>query len=66
MKFTSKLVHVEGNHFGFKFEEVDINSMTHLRRFLEFNYGEPEKIKQELFFLIKRKIDYLVKFMIRY
>ncbi len=53
MNFASTLVHEEGNNFGFKFESIDLDSMTHLRRCLEFNADDPEKITQELFFLVQ-------------
>jgi len=28
-----------------------LESLTHLRRLLELNVGDPDKVKQELFFL---------------
>jgi hypothetical protein len=52
MEFASKLVHQENHHFGFEFVGEDLESMIHLRRFLELN-SDPDKIIKELFFLIK-------------
>jgi hypothetical protein len=54
MSFNAKLVHSEDHHFGFEFESEDLDSMIHLRRFLELNCSDPEQITQELFFLIKQ------------
>lgn len=52
MTFKSLLVHHEEDNFGFKFISADLDSMTHLRLCLQFNSDEPEKIEDELFFLV--------------
>jgi hypothetical protein len=54
MSFNAKLVHSEDHHFGFKFESEDLDSLIHLRRFLELNCADPEQITHELFFLVKQ------------
>ncbi|WP_013321560.1 PilZ domain-containing protein [Gloeothece verrucosa] len=51
MTFQSKLVHHQGNNFGFKFETSDLDSISHLRKCLEFNVNDPKIIEEELFFL---------------
>ena len=53
MNFSARLVHLEGDHYGFKFTSYDANSMTHLRRLLEFNLDDQEQVIKELFFLQK-------------
>jgi hypothetical protein len=49
LQFDAKLVHREGNHYGFRIESLDLDSLTHLRRLLELNYGDAEEIDRELF-----------------
>lgn len=49
LKFDAELVHREENHYGFRIESLDIDSLTHLRRLLELNYGDADEIDQELF-----------------
>lgn len=51
MNFSARLVHLEGDHYGFKFTSYDASSMTHLRRLLEFNLDDQEQVIKELFFL---------------
>ncbi|MBM4053485.1 MAG: PilZ domain-containing protein [Planctomycetes bacterium] len=46
--FESKLVHIHQDHFGFKFISEDIDTITHLRRMIELNVGNHEKITDEL------------------
>ncbi len=45
-------VHDEGGHLGLNCFSIDMESMTHLRRLLELNLGDPAMIEQEL-----RKLD---------
>ncbi len=45
----AKLVHREGNHYGFRIESLDLDSLTHLRRLLELNYGDSDEIDREFF-----------------
>ena len=45
---------VEG---GFEFHELDIDTLTHLRRLVELNYGDSDKVKNELFFMATHKLD---------
>lgn len=46
------LVHVNGNHAGFKAEMMSIESMTSLRRLLELNLANSDEIERELCELI--------------
>ena len=49
LQIDGKLLHQENNHYGFKIESIDLDSLTHLRRLLELNYGDADEIEQELF-----------------
>ncbi len=51
LTIESKLVHREGDRLGFRFKEIDIDSMIHLRRLLEFNTADVARIESELAFL---------------
>ncbi|MCD6534771.1 MAG: PilZ domain-containing protein [Deltaproteobacteria bacterium] len=53
MNFSARLVHLDGNHYGFKFTSYDAESMTHLRRLLELNLEDQKQVIKELFFLQK-------------
>lgn len=48
----AKAVYVKDNHYGLKFGNMELESMTHLRRLIELNIGDSNKVQQELFFLI--------------
>ena len=51
LKFKAELVHLNGEHFGLKFISLDIDTMTHLRRLLELNVYDHDRITSELAFL---------------
>ncbi len=51
MNFSARLVHLKDSNYGFKFTSYDADSMTHLRRLLEFNLDDQEQVIKELFFL---------------
>ncbi|MBN2656474.1 MAG: PilZ domain-containing protein [Spirochaetales bacterium] len=55
IRTTSKLVHQENHHFGFRFEEIDVESMIHLRRLVELNSDSADQIAKELHFLNKEE-----------
>lgn len=42
------IAHLEGTHVGIECLEIDINSLTLLRRLIELNTGDPQRINQEL------------------
>lgn len=48
LQFEARLVHREGEHFGFVFISEDIDTFTHLRRLLELNLGDSELVDREL------------------
>lgn len=42
-----KVAHIEEDHVGFHCEHIDIDSVTHLRRLVELNLGDPELLERE-------------------
>jgi len=53
LTFDVKVVHLHENNAGFKFSGIDADTMTHLRRLLELNTGDPEQIAGELAFWLE-------------
>ncbi len=43
-----RIVHVEGVRVGLRCEHIDLDSMTHLRRLVELNSGDPALLEREL------------------
>ncbi|MGA2141214.1 MAG: PilZ domain-containing protein [Brevinematales bacterium] len=52
ISFESDLVHLNGKQAGFRFVKTDVDSVTHLRSILIANTGNPDKIDDELQFLV--------------
>jgi hypothetical protein len=42
------LIHTEGEAIGFHCHSMDMDSITHLRRLVELNLGDPELLEREL------------------
>jgi len=42
------IAHIDDGHWGLKWEHIDIDGLTHLRRLLELNMEHPEMINREL------------------
>jgi len=42
------VVHCEGNRIGIRRDSIDIDSISHLRRLVELNLGDPELVNREL------------------
>ena len=53
LHFTAEAVHFHQESIGFRFVEMDLETMSHLRRLLELNTGNAEKIEKEMAFLRK-------------
>jgi hypothetical protein len=49
---AGELAHVEGAHAGVQCRSIDIESITHLRRLIEVNLGDPAASERELKALI--------------
>jgi len=43
-----RVVHVAGRRVGLACENIDLDSMTHLRRLVELNLGDPAELEREL------------------
>ncbi|MGH1370759.1 MAG: PilZ domain-containing protein [Cellvibrionaceae bacterium] len=48
----ASLARDDAQHLGFSCEEIDVDSISHLRRLVELNIGDPEASNRELFELI--------------
>lgn len=48
LDFEAKLVHIEGQNYGFKFISEDLQTLTHLRKLIELNTGDVETTRSEL------------------
>lgn len=52
LEFTVEAIHIDGRQLGVKFTEFDLDTLSHLRRLLELNSGDPDRVKNELHFLV--------------
>lgn len=48
------VAHVEGAHVGLRCENIDLDSITHLRRLVELNSGDAGLLERELTVLLSR------------
>jgi hypothetical protein len=42
------VVHIAGKHIGLRSDNIDLDSITHLRRLVELNAGDPEILEREI------------------
>ena len=47
IRADAEMVHKNGNYTGFKFQSLDVESMTHLRSILDLNIGNHDKLDHE-------------------
>ena len=52
---NAMVVFSNAQDIGLKFDNIDLESMIHLRRLVELNIGDPDQIQKELFFLASLK-----------
>jgi PilZ domain len=52
ISMETRVAHVEGQNVGLICQNIDIDSVTHLRRLVELNLGNPELLERELSALI--------------
>lgn len=45
---AGQIVHLDGSHVGVECQDIDINSLTLLRRLIELNTGDSQRVHQEL------------------
>ncbi|HKL27093.1 MAG TPA: PilZ domain-containing protein [Desulfuromonadales bacterium] len=48
LNFRARLLHRQANRFGFKFIDIDLQTLTHLRKLIELNTGDGDGIRDEL------------------
>jgi hypothetical protein len=53
LQFRTEVVHCHKNRVGMKFVETDLDTMIHLRSLIEARTMDPEKVRDELGFLIE-------------
>ena len=52
IKMDLKQAHAEANNVGFKCEQIDIDSISQLRRMVELNLGDSEILERDLSSLV--------------
>lgn len=53
INMCTQVMHVEGSHVGLRCTSIDLDSITHLRRLVELNSGDPAILDRELASLIR-------------
>lgn len=53
LDFETEVVHMTDDLIGLRFDHMDVDTMIHLRTLLEANTGDPDRIRDELNFLVK-------------
>lgn len=48
IRMEVSVMHIEGNHTGFRCEHIDLDSISHLRRLVELNLGDSDILEREL------------------
>jgi hypothetical protein len=48
-----RVTHVDGRKIGLLCESIDLDSITHLRRLVELNSGDPAMLEREMSALVK-------------
>ena len=48
LQMEARLVHVEDDHFGFQYQNMDLDTATHLHRLIELNLGDEKLMEREL------------------
>jgi len=54
MEFNGELIHQRGHFYGFLFLSEDAETMGHLRRLLELNFGDGEEVDREFLHWLKK------------
>jgi len=54
LSFEAEIVHLAGNEAGLFFKQVDVDTLTHLRRLLELNSGDEDRVSEELSYWLKK------------
>jgi hypothetical protein len=54
ISMEASIAHIEGRHIGLRCEKIDLDSVTHLRRLVELNSGDPHLLDRELTTLLHK------------
>ncbi len=55
LEFDAQVAHAQGTTMGVTFTSMDSDSITHLRRLLELNTGNPDEIDRELSYMVQNR-----------
>jgi hypothetical protein len=56
IRMVGEMAHVEAGRVGVRREEIDLESMAHLRRLVELNLGDPALLDREFDALIAERL----------
>jgi hypothetical protein len=56
IRMIGEMAHVEGGRIGVRREEIDLESMAHLRRLVELNLGDPALLDREFDALVSDRL----------
>ncbi|MCV6589576.1 MAG: PilZ domain-containing protein [Marinobacterium sp.] len=48
LHFNATLVRIMGQQYGLRFDSIDLDTLTHLRRLMELNLGDETLLEREL------------------
>ncbi len=48
ISMSATITHIDGRRVGFRCDSIDLDSVTHLRRLVELNAGDPGLLDREL------------------
>ena len=48
ISMSAKISHINENHWGLQWENIDLDGLTHLRRLLELNMGDSAEMHREM------------------
>ncbi len=53
ISMSTAVSHIDGRRIGLRCESIDLDSVTHLRRLVELNSGNPDLLDRELSMLMR-------------
>ncbi len=56
IRMVGEMAHVEAGRVGIRREEIDLESMAHLRRLVELNLGDPGLLDREFDALVSERL----------
>ncbi len=56
IRMVGEMAHVEAGRVGMRREEIDLESMAHLRRLVELNLGDPALLDREFDALVAERL----------